>query len=176
MLVNPNNPTGSFLKQPELGPLLALCREHNLALISDEVFADYALDDDARLVRSLTGIDEVLTFCLSGLSKVAALAAIEARLDRDGRPACRSRESFRAPGTDRRHLPFRQRSGAMGSTRAARPARPTAAANPGARVGPTGLFSRVKSAQHRPGNCWPPKAAGTRSWKRRASRAKRNGF
>jgi alanine-synthesizing transaminase len=77
VLVNPNNPTGSFLKQSELSPLLALCREHNLALISDEVFADYAFHDDPRLVRSLTGIDEVLTFCLSGLSKVAALPQLK---------------------------------------------------------------------------------------------------
>ncbi len=73
VLVNPNNPTGSFLKQSELGPLLDLCREHHLALVSDEVFADYAFEDDAGLVRSLTSIDEVLTFCLSGLSKVVAL-------------------------------------------------------------------------------------------------------
>ncbi len=73
VLVNPNNPTGSFLKQSELSPLLALCREHNLALISDEVFADYVLNAQAPLVRSLTGIDEVLTFCLSGLSKVVGL-------------------------------------------------------------------------------------------------------
>jgi len=73
VMVNPNNPTGSFLKQSELSPLLALCREHNLALISDEVFADYVLNAQAPLVRSLTGIDEVLTFCLSGLSKVVGL-------------------------------------------------------------------------------------------------------
>jgi len=77
VLVNPNNPTGSFLKQSELGPLLALCREHNLALISDEVFADYAFDDQAPLVRSLTGVDDVLTFCLSGLSKVAGLPQLK---------------------------------------------------------------------------------------------------
>jgi alanine-synthesizing transaminase len=77
VLVNPNNPTGSFLKRQELDPLLKLCREHNLALVSDEVFADYALDDDARLVRSLTGLEEVLTFCLSGLSKVAALPQLK---------------------------------------------------------------------------------------------------
>jgi len=77
VLVNPNNPTGSFLKQSELGPLLALCREHNLALISDEVFADYAFDDQAPLVRSFTGVDDVLTFCLSGLSKVAALPQLK---------------------------------------------------------------------------------------------------
>jgi alanine-synthesizing transaminase len=77
VLVNPNNPTGSFLKRSELGALLALCRKYNLALISDEVFTDYAFYDDPRLVRSLTGIDEVLTFCLSGLSKVAALPQLK---------------------------------------------------------------------------------------------------
>jgi alanine-synthesizing transaminase len=73
VLVNPNNPTGSFLKQSELDPLIALAREHNLALISDEVFSDYALRADPRLVRSLTEVTEVPTFCLSGLSKVAGL-------------------------------------------------------------------------------------------------------
>ena len=77
VLVNPNNPTGSFLKQSELGPLLVFCRDHNLALISDEVFADYSLDEQAPLVRSLTEVDDVLTFCLSGLSKVAALPQLK---------------------------------------------------------------------------------------------------
>jgi alanine-synthesizing transaminase len=77
VLVNPNNPTGSFLKQAELGPLVALCREHNLALISDEVFSDYALRPDPRLVHSVTEVTEVLTFCLSGLSKVAGLPQLK---------------------------------------------------------------------------------------------------
>jgi alanine-synthesizing transaminase len=77
VLVNPNNPTGSFLKQFELGPLLDLCLEHKLALISDEVFADYVFDHQASLVRSLTGVDDVLTFCLSGLSKVVGLPQLK---------------------------------------------------------------------------------------------------
>lgn len=77
VLVNPNNPTGSFLKQSEAAPLVELCREHNLALISDEVFADYLIDPGAPVVRSLTGQDEVLTFCLSGLSKVAGLPQLK---------------------------------------------------------------------------------------------------
>lgn len=77
VLVNPNNPTGSFLKQSELGPLIALCRENNLALISDEVFADYSLRADARLLRSLTEVTEIPTFCLSGLSKVAGLPQLK---------------------------------------------------------------------------------------------------
>ncbi len=77
VVVNPNNPTGSFLKQAELAPLIALCRDHSLAIISDEVFSDYALHPDPRLLRSLTSVDEVLTFCLSGLSKVAALPQLK---------------------------------------------------------------------------------------------------
>jgi aspartate/methionine/tyrosine aminotransferase len=77
VLVNPNNPTGSFLKQSELGPLIALAREHNLAIISDEVFSDYVLHPGPNLVHSLTGITDVLTFCLSGLSKVAGLPQVK---------------------------------------------------------------------------------------------------
>jgi aspartate/methionine/tyrosine aminotransferase len=77
VLVNPNNPTGSFLKQSEFAPLIALCRERDLAIVSDEVFADYVLNDQVPLVRSLTGVEEVLTFCLSGLSKVAGLPQLK---------------------------------------------------------------------------------------------------
>jgi alanine-synthesizing transaminase len=94
VLVNPNNPTGSFLKQRELNPLLALCREHNLALISDEVFADYGFDDEAPLVRTLTGIDEVLTFCLSGLSKVAGLPQLKLGWIVTGGPVGHREEAF----------------------------------------------------------------------------------
>lgn len=94
VLVNPNNPTGSFLKQPELAPLLALCRERNLALISDEVFADYAIGSHARLVRSLTSVDDVLTFCLSGLSKVAALPQLKLGWIVTGGPAADRKQAF----------------------------------------------------------------------------------
>lgn len=77
VLVNPNNPTGSYLKESELAPLIGLCQEQGLALLSDEVFADYLLNDQKPLVRSLVGVDQVLTFCLSGLSKVAALPQLK---------------------------------------------------------------------------------------------------
>jgi alanine-synthesizing transaminase len=94
VLVNPNNPTGSFLKQSELAPLIALCLEHNLAIISDEVFADYLLDAQARVVRSLTGIDEVLTFCLSGLSKVAGLPQMKLGWIATGGPPRHREQAF----------------------------------------------------------------------------------
>ncbi len=77
ILVNPNNPTGSFLKKAELDRLVRLCRAHNLAIVSDEVFSDYGVEEDPERVRSLSGIEEVLTFSLSGLSKVAGLPQLK---------------------------------------------------------------------------------------------------
>ena len=76
ILVNPNNPTGSFLKCDELRFLIELCRARGpeaLALISDEVFADYAFAGDERRAGTLADTSEVLTFSMSGLSKVAGL-------------------------------------------------------------------------------------------------------
>ena len=73
VLVNPNNPTGSYVKRGELDALTALCASRDVALISDEVFADYALADDADRVATLAGVEECLAFSMSGLSKVAGL-------------------------------------------------------------------------------------------------------
>ena len=69
VLVNPNNPTGSFVKRGELERLVKL----GVPLISDEVFADYAFAPDADRVTTLVDVDECLTFCMSGLSKAAGL-------------------------------------------------------------------------------------------------------
>jgi len=71
-VVTPNNPTGSYLKQWELDQLRQICAKNNLALISDEVFADYQLRSEVSL-RSLSGVDDVLTFCLGGLSKMVGM-------------------------------------------------------------------------------------------------------
>jgi len=117
--VHPNNPTGSYVKGSESEQLNAFCRERGLALIVDEVFLDYALDQNADpsnghvgtaapgrpaeqdstatrfrdlakaagpfdklragsgaphfLSGSFTGHNNVLTFTLSGLSKISAL-------------------------------------------------------------------------------------------------------
>jgi alanine-synthesizing transaminase len=71
--VNPNNPTGSYLKAEELERLAALARERQIALISDEVFADYAFGPDAARVATLAGVGQGLAFALSGLSKIAGL-------------------------------------------------------------------------------------------------------
>jgi alanine-synthesizing transaminase len=73
VLVNPNNPTGSFVKRGELRAIAGLCRERHIALISDEVFADYAFAGDPDRVRTLAGVTDTLAFSMSGLSKVAGL-------------------------------------------------------------------------------------------------------
>ena len=71
VLVHPNNPTGSYVSAGERELLNAFCREHGLAVIVDEVFLDYGLDD--RLRTSFAENRDVLTFTLSGLSKISAL-------------------------------------------------------------------------------------------------------
>ncbi len=73
IVVNPNNPTGSFVKREELAALNRLGAEHQLALIVDEVFSDYALDANPARIATLVGNANVPTFVLSGLSKILGL-------------------------------------------------------------------------------------------------------
>ena len=75
VLVNPNNPTGSFLKRQEASQVAELAGTHELALISDEVFMSYptAAEPQPSQVRSLIGHDDVLSFSLNGLSKAAGM-------------------------------------------------------------------------------------------------------
>ena len=78
VVVNPNNPTGSFLTRAEAAALMQLAAAHELALISDEVFADYGYADDAARATTLVADDApALTFCLSGLSKPAGLPQLK---------------------------------------------------------------------------------------------------
>ena len=71
VLVHPNNPTGSFISPEERARLNQLCRERNLSLIVDEVFLDYAYDGSQH--ETFAANDQVLTFTLSGLSKISGL-------------------------------------------------------------------------------------------------------
>lgn len=68
--VSPNNPTGSYLKRGELDALASL----GLPIISDEVFAPYALrHDPTRAASALEATGASLVLALGGLSKSAAL-------------------------------------------------------------------------------------------------------
>lgn len=79
VVVNPNNPTGHFLSRAEWAELTELCARRGLALLVDEVFADYALEapPDA-LPTALEDSDPPCPlFLLSGLSKIAALPQVK---------------------------------------------------------------------------------------------------
>ena len=71
VVVHPNNPTGSYVQAGEFALLNEFCGKHGLAVIADEVFLDYAHDGKRR--QSFAANQDVLTFTLSGLSKIAAL-------------------------------------------------------------------------------------------------------
>jgi aspartate/methionine/tyrosine aminotransferase len=73
VVVNPNNPTGSFLKAGEADRLIGLAAERGLAIVSDEVFSDYAFAPDAERVTTLAAVTSALAFSLSGLSKIVGL-------------------------------------------------------------------------------------------------------
>jgi alanine-synthesizing transaminase len=71
VVVHPNNPTGSYVHPHEREALNRFCHEHSLALIADEVFLDYAHHRAGRL--TFASNQDVLTFTLSGVSKISAL-------------------------------------------------------------------------------------------------------
>jgi alanine-synthesizing transaminase len=73
VVVNPNNPTGSFLKRAELERLDEFAARQGIAILSDEVFADYGFGVDAERVGTLVGSRGALAFSMSGLSKIAGL-------------------------------------------------------------------------------------------------------
>jgi len=77
VVVSPNNPTGTYLKLEELKRLSALCDHRGLALIGDEVFADYPHAEDPRRAASVLGAQGPLVFSLGGLSKLAGLPQLK---------------------------------------------------------------------------------------------------
>jgi aspartate/methionine/tyrosine aminotransferase len=73
----PGNPTGAYLAERELAELEALCADAGLALIADEVFAEFPLGPTPGRVRCAVGARGCLTFVLSGLSKLALLPQLK---------------------------------------------------------------------------------------------------
>lgn len=71
LVVHPNNPTGSFVKSQEVQELNRFCTEHELAIVADEVFLDYSFLPERPF--TFVANRDVLTFSLSGLSKISAL-------------------------------------------------------------------------------------------------------
>ena len=71
IVVNPNNPTGHFVKPAELAALNQLGASRKVAIIADEVFLDFSLL--AQPPSTFATNHEALTFTMSGLSKISGL-------------------------------------------------------------------------------------------------------
>ena len=78
LVVSPNNPTGSYLSAAELDRLAAICAPRGLAIVADEVFADYELEPGAvARAGRVEARGDVLSFALGGLSKSVGLPQVK---------------------------------------------------------------------------------------------------
>ncbi|MGD0578667.1 MAG: pyridoxal phosphate-dependent aminotransferase [Bryobacteraceae bacterium] len=73
VLVNPNNPTGAYLRREDWLRLQTWAAPRGLAIIADEVFFEYDWQQRQDRVSSFDATGEALVFTLSGLSKAAGL-------------------------------------------------------------------------------------------------------
>ena len=72
IVVSPNNPTGHCIPSEEMAQLSHFCAQRGIALVIDEVFASYRLNDSPHLTQepAASFYHEGLLISLSGLSKV----------------------------------------------------------------------------------------------------------
>jgi aspartate/methionine/tyrosine aminotransferase len=92
VVVSPNNPTGSLLRSSDRDWLVGLAAERGLALIVDEVFADFPLAPLADAC-ALSGEQRVLVFSLGGLSKSAGLPQLKLAWIAASGPAAEAHEA-----------------------------------------------------------------------------------
>ena len=77
VLINPNNPTGAVYSKALLLDIVALAREHNLVIYSDEIY-DKILYDDAQHTCIASLANDVFIVTMSGLSKNYRVAGFRA--------------------------------------------------------------------------------------------------
>jgi len=78
LVVSPNNPTGSMISADDAQWLSELCASRGLAIISDEVFADYGLSEaNGQAHSQIASSAQALTFRFGGLSKSAGLPQVK---------------------------------------------------------------------------------------------------
>ncbi len=72
VLSYPNNPTGAIMPKKRLEEVAGVAREHGLAIVSDEIYADLTYDGTHCSIASLKGMREK-TVLLNGFSKAYAM-------------------------------------------------------------------------------------------------------
>tara|TARA_R110000737_G_scaffold348734_1_gene383294 strand:- start:495 stop:1709 length:1215 start_codon:yes stop_codon:yes gene_type:complete len=77
VLINPNNPTGAVYSEEVLQGIIALARQHNLIIFSDEIY-DKILYDQAQHIPTARLANDVLIITMGGLSKNYRIAGFRA--------------------------------------------------------------------------------------------------
>jgi aminotransferase len=73
LLLNfPTNPTGAVLTAPEMEEIAAICRKHDLLVITDEIYSELTYGEPHTSIASLPGMRERTIF-LHGFSKAFAM-------------------------------------------------------------------------------------------------------
>jgi len=72
LLCSPNNPTGTQLTRSDLEKLAEVIQKHDLVVLSDEIYAELAYDDEFASFASIPGMYE-RTVVLNGFSKAFAM-------------------------------------------------------------------------------------------------------
>lgn len=69
VLINPNNPTGSVYSRDTIEKIIALCAEHSLILLSDEIY-DRIVYDGKTHISAASISDDIFHITFNGFSKV----------------------------------------------------------------------------------------------------------
>ncbi len=73
VIINPNNPTGAVYERAMLEAMLEIAREHDLVVLSDEIY-DKIVYDHAQPIAVGSLADDLLILTLNGLSKAYRVA------------------------------------------------------------------------------------------------------
>ncbi|MDZ7747353.1 MAG: aminotransferase class I/II-fold pyridoxal phosphate-dependent enzyme [Halobacteriales archaeon] len=71
----PNNPTGATMSENELREVAAFCREHDIAVMADEIYAALTYEGDHTSIATLPGMRE-RTVVFNGFSKAYAMTGM----------------------------------------------------------------------------------------------------
>jgi len=75
VLCYPNNPTGATMSRDELADVAAFVREHDLTVLSDEIYAALTYDGEHTSIATLPGMRE-RTVVFNGFSKAYAMTGL----------------------------------------------------------------------------------------------------
>lgn len=69
VIINPNNPTGALYTEKTLKKIIALAKEHNLPILSDETYDKIIFDDEYQFKSTGALTDDVVVLTFNTLSK-----------------------------------------------------------------------------------------------------------